>query len=435
MSNPTGDIDVAVVGAGAAGLAAAHRLRQRGVDALVLEARDRTGGRAHTVVTSTGYPVDLGCGWLHSADRNPWVPIARGLGFGIDETLPGWGSRLIRMGYSEAEQDDWFRTREAFYERLEAAAAEPDRAAVTLLEPGNRWNSMLDAISTFANGVELERLSAHDYNRYDSTDINWRVREGYGALVARFGADLPVRLATPVRRIDWSGRTLALETDAGTVRAKAIILTVPPSVIAADRIAFTPALPPTKLAAAHGLPLGVDNKLFLALAGDWPEIGTNWHVLGSTERTRTAVYQVKAMGHPIVEMFMGGELARDLERAGAGATAEFALDELANVFGNRIRSCLTPLVASAWSGDPFALGSYSYARPSHADDRAVWAEPIDDWIFFAGEAASAHDFSTTHGAYLTGLDAAERAADAVSGAGRLNSGAARRPARGAGDTT
>jgi len=415
MSDPVTDIDVAVVGAGAAGLAAAHRLRQLGVSTLVLEARDRIGGRAHTVTTETGFPVDLGCGWLHSADRNPWVPIARALGFGIDETLPGWGSRLIRMGYSEADQDDWFRTRAAFYERLEAAEAEPDRAAATLLEPGNRWNQMLDAISTFANGVELERLSAHDYNRYDSTDTNWRVREGYGALVTRFGADVSVRLGTPVRRIDWSGRSVALETDAGILRAKAMILTVPPSVIAAEGIAFAPHLPPEKLAAAHGLPLGADNKLFFALSGEWPEIGANWHVLGSTERTRTAVYQLNAMGHSVVEMFTGGALARDLERAGEAAMAAFGIDELASVFGNRIRPCVKPLVASAWSGDPYALGSYSYARPGHADDRAIWAEPVGDRIFFAGEAVSAHDFSTTHGAYLSGLAAAERVLASVSG--------------------
>jgi monoamine oxidase len=409
MSEPLTDVDVAVVGAGAAGLAAAHRLGERGVSTLVLEARDRTGGRAHTVTTATGHAVDLGCGWLHSADRNPWVAIARGLGFGIDETLPGWGSRLIRMGYSEADQEEWFRTREAFYERLEAAALEPDRPASTLLEPGNRWNAMLDAISTFANGVELDRLSAHDYNRYDSTDINWRVREGYGALVAKFGAGLPVQLGTPVRRVDWSGRVVMLETNAGTLRAKAIILTVPPSVIAADGIAFTPALPQRKLAAAHGLPLGVDNKLFLALSGEWAEMGPNWHVLGSTERTRTAVYQLNAMGHPIVEMFAGGELARDLERAGEVGMTAFALDELSGVFGNRIRACLRPLVSSAWVTDPYARGSYSYALPGHADDRAIWAESIDDRIFVAGEAASARDFSTTHGAYLTGLDAAEKA--------------------------
>jgi len=416
MGEPVTDIDVAVVGAGAAGLAAAHRLRQRGVKALVLEARDRIGGRAHTVMTSAGFPVDLGCGWLHSADRNPWVPIARELGFGIDGRLPGWGGRLVRMGFSEAEQADWFRAREAFYERLETAAVGPDRPAVTLLEPGNRWNTMLNAISTWANGVELERLSLHDYFRYDSTDINWRVREGYGALVTRFGVGAPVRLGTPVRRIDWSGPAMALETDAGTVRAKAIILTVPPSVIAAEGIAFTPALPPKKLAAAHGLPLGVDNKLYFALDGDWPEIDRDWQVFGSTERTRTAAYQLKPLGQPLVEMFTGGELARDLEHAGEAAMAAFALGELAGVFGNRIRTCLKPLAASAWASDSYARGSYSYALPGHAGDRAVWAEPIGEQIFFAGEAASPHDFSTTHGAYLSGLAAAERALALMSGA-------------------
>ncbi|HXA72076.1 MAG TPA: NAD(P)/FAD-dependent oxidoreductase [Stellaceae bacterium] len=416
MSEALTDADVAVVGAGAAGLAAAHRLRQRGISALVLEARDRIGGRAQTVTTSTGFPVDLGCGWLHSADRNPWVAIARQLGFGVDQTLPGWGGRLLRMGFSEAEQADWFRAREAFYERLEAAAAEPDRPAITLLEPGNRWNPLLNAISTWANSVELDRLSVHDYSRYDSTDINWRVREGYGALVRKFGADLPVRLGTPVRRIDWSGRTVVLETDAGTLRAKAVILTVPPSVIAAEDIAFGPSLPPAKLAAAHGLPLGINNKLFLALDGDWPEIGANWHVLGSVERTETAVYQLKPLGLPLAEMFTGGKLARDLERAGVAAMTAFALDELAGVFGSRIRKHLTPLAASGWAGDPYARGSYSYALPGHAEDRAVWAETLENRIFFAGEATSARDFSTTHGAYLSGVEAAERAVGLVAAA-------------------
>jgi monoamine oxidase len=312
-----------------------------------------------------------------------------------------------------AEQADWFRAREAFYERLDAAATEPDRPATTLLEPGNRWNPLLNAISTWANGVELEQLSVHDFSRYDSTDINWRVREGYGALVAKFGASLPVRLGTPVRRIDWSSSRLELETEAGTLSAKAAILTVPPSVIAAEGIAFAPSLPPTKLGAAHGLPLGIDNKLFLGLEGDWPEITANWHVFGSAERTETAAYQLKPLGLPLVEMFAGGNLARDLERAGVAAMTAFALDELAGVFGSRIRKHLTPLAATAWAGDPYAHGSYSYALPGHAGDRAVWAEPLDGRIFFAGEAVSAHDFSTTHGAYLSGLGAAEQAAKAI----------------------
>lgn len=413
MAEPVVDADVAVVGAGAAGLAAARRLREQGLRVLVLEARDRIGGRAHTVTTASGFAADLGCGWLHSADRNPWVAIARNLGLTIDQTQPGWGERLVRSGYSRAEQDEWIRTREEFYQRLEESAAHPDRPASELLEPGNRWNALLDAISTYANGVELERLSAHDYNNYDSTDINWCVREGYGALVARFGADVPVRLSTAVTRIDWSGLPVVLETTAGTLRSRVAILAAPPTMVATESIRFVPALPPAKLRAAHGLPLGVDNKLFLSLAANWPDIGGNWHVTGSVERTATASYQLKPMGQPVVEMFVGGELGRDLERAGIEAMTAFARDELAGVFGNRIRADLTPLIASSWATDPLSLGSYSFALPGHAGDRAVWAAALDDRLFFAGEACSSHDFSTTHGAYLTGRAAADQAMAAL----------------------
>src|SRR5580704_10107778 len=134
---PRSEVDVVVVGGGAAGVAAARRLHEAAIDCLIVEARPRLGGRAWTVTDSSGFAVDLGCGWLHSADRNPWVPLARKLGFAVDETAPGWGGRLVRMGFTEAEQADWLRAREDFYQRLEAAAAGPDRPAIELLEPGN----------------------------------------------------------------------------------------------------------------------------------------------------------------------------------------------------------------------------------------------------------------------------------------------------------
>jgi len=413
MSDSLVDVDVAVIGAGAAGLAAARRLQQHGRSVLVLEARDRIGGRAHTVTTAAGLPVDLGCGWLHSADRNPWVAIAREQGFTLDETPPGWGSRLRRAGFSEADQADWERTIGEFYQRLEDSAAGPDRPADTLLEPGNRWNTLLNMISTRANGVELDRLSCHDYQRYEDTEINWRVTEGYGALVQRFGAGLPVRLETPVTAIDRSGQRLAIETPRGTLRAGAAILAVPPTVIAAQMIRFTPALPQPKQSAAHGLPLGIDNKFFFHLAGDWPDLNVNWHVSGAINCMGTGSYQLKPHGRPLIEVYLGGDHALELERDGLAATAAFARDELARLYGSRIRSCLTPLAGSAWTTDPYARGSYSYAKPGHAGDRAVWAAPVDGRLFFAGEATSPNFFSTTHGAYLSGLRAAEEAIAAL----------------------
>src|ERR1700736_1358212 len=202
MGRSNADYDVAIIGAGAAGIAAARRLIERGVSVMVIEARERIGGRAVTVATPEGWPVDLGCEWLHSADRNPLTAQARALGFVVNEKMPDWG-RLRRVHADAVEQAEWHNASAAFHERLDAAAAEPfDRPAASLLEPGGRWNALLGAISTWANGVELERLSVQDYGRYADSGVNWRLREGYGTLFERLGAGLPVRLGNPVRRID-----------------------------------------------------------------------------------------------------------------------------------------------------------------------------------------------------------------------------------------
>ena len=413
------DVDVAIVGAGAAGIGAARWLQAHGRSVLVLEARDRIGGRAKTVTVAGDIPVDLGCGWLHSADRNPLTTLARETGFSVDETLPTWGERLRRHGLPEREQADWQRTRNAFWSRLDRASAsgEPDRAASELLDPGNRWNAMLDAINTWVSGAELDRVSVHDLARYKDSGVNWRVVEGYGALIAALGREVPVRLRMPVRRIDWSGAGVALETDAGTVRAAAAIITAPPTVLAAGAIRFAPELPPEKLAAAHGLPLGADDKLFLSLPDDvLPEIGANCFLIGAADRTETGSYQVRPHGRPTIEAFFGGRLARDLGQAGGKpAMAAFACDELAGLFGNEIRACLTPLAASGWSQDERARGAYSYATPGHAGDRATLAAPLAGRLFFAGEACHPHYFSTAHGAFESGITAADQALQALSG--------------------
>jgi len=405
--------DVAIIGAGAAGIGAARRLAERRLETIVLEARDRLGGRAFTVAPAGGYPVDLGCEWLHSADRNPLTRLARAEGFTVVEKLPDWGERLIRTGASAAESADWQKARAAFQERVAAAARKgTDHAAADLLEPGNRWNALLDAISTWANGVELDRLSVQDYARYEDSGVNWRVLEGYGRLIERLAAGLPIRLSTPVHRIDHRGRTIRLETPSGTVEAAAVLVTVPPTLIARETIAFTPPLPSAKMEAAHGLPLGLADKLFLALDGPAPELPPDSHILGSTKRVATGGYQLRPHGRPMIAAYFGGALARRLEAEGPGAMAQFARDELAGLFGSAFAKRLRRIASSAWAVDPWALGSYSFALPGHADDREKLAAPIDGRLFFAGEACAPGFFSTAHGAYLSGLAAAEAVAAA-----------------------
>lgn len=404
------DLDVVVIGAGAAGIAAARRLTGA-VSVRVLEARNRIGGRAWTL-RRDGLPLDLGCGWLHSADENEWASIARTLGLAIDETPPPWSRRAHQLNFSAADQRDFADAWDRFDDRVAAAAQEPrDRAAAECLEPGGRWNALLDALSTYINGVELERLSVQDFARYRNTGVNWRVEVGYGALMQASAAGLDIALDCPVTLIDHSGADVRVETPRGALAARTVIITVPTNLIAAGALRFDPALP-EKGEAAAALPLGLADKVFLRVAE--PErLPVQTRLFGATERVKTGSYHLRPFGAPIIEGYFGGAFARELEEAGEEALFQFAIEQIAALLGSDMRKRLTPTALSRWHRDPYARGSYSYATIGHSDRRAVLAAPVDDRLFFAGEACSIHDYSTAHGAYRTGLRAAEEALTAL----------------------
>lgn len=402
------DFDVVIIGAGAAGIAAGKRLMAARMKMVLIEARDRLGGRAWTVPTSLGKPVDLGCEWLHSAEINPWTGIAEELGFHLDKTLPDWASR-VAIHHGEVANDDWLATRDAFEEAYDQAGLESeDRPASALLPAGGRWNALLGAISTWANGAELELVSVKDHARYANTRLNWRALDGYGALISAYGADLPVQLNTVVSEIDHRGRDLRIATSRGELTARTVIVTLPTNIIAEEAVRFRPILP-AKLASAAGLPLGIANKLFLALDGPGEPTATYRHLVGSTERVATGNYQIRPHGWPMISCYFGGRFATELEQAGQATMADFAIGELAGIYGNAIRQRLQPLASSAWVNDPFARGSYSSALPGHADDRAIYMAPVDERIFFAGEACSRDQFGTAHAAFTSGVAAAEDA--------------------------
>ena len=132
------------------------------------------------------------------------------------------------------------------------------------------------------------------------------------------------------------------------------------------------------------------------------------HLFGNPDQTATGSYHLRPFGRPLIEGFFGGRLAHELEAAGPGAFFDFASNELVRLFGGAIAARLRPLSETRWGRDPHARGSYSYALPGHADARAKLATPVDDRLFFAGEACSQHSFSTAHGAYATGIKAAEQ---------------------------
>jgi monoamine oxidase len=399
------DTDVLIIGGGAAGIAAGRRLAQAAITFMILEARPRLGGRAWTVNDAAG-PFDLGCGWLHSADRNPWAPVALAQGRTIDKSPPPWAKSVLPIGFPPAEQQDFARAREAYFERLEAAAKNSkDAPAAACLEPGNRWNGMIGAIGTYISGGELEDVSTYDFDNYADSGTNWRIVEGYGATIAAHGASLPVMLDCPVLQIGHGSRRLKVETAKGMISADQAIVTLPTSVIAEKEFLFSPALP-DKTEAAHGLPLGLADKLFMALE-DADAFESDSRLFGHIDRTATANYHFRPFGRPVIEAYFGGRLAADLDASGEDAFFDFAKSELTRLFGHQFARKIKPLHVHCWGADPFARGSYSYALPGKADCRAVLAATVDDRLFFAGEACSKHDFSTAHGAYLTGVAAAD----------------------------
>ncbi|WP_035714262.1 flavin monoamine oxidase family protein [Azorhizobium doebereinerae] len=414
----TAEFDVVVVGAGAAGLAAARTLHAAGAHVRVLEASGRTGGRAFTDTASLGQPWDLGCHWLHHARDNPFVALADQLGFRYRRT-EGRGNRRLHLGTRWADPTEEAAARaevDAAFDVVRAAgrAGRDVSAAAALAERDGdpRWTALVRQWFGLMSAQEPERISCVDFAAYVDTDDNWPVTDGYGALVRAAGADVPVTLACPVRRLDWSGPHVGVETDAGTLKARAVIVTVSTQVIADGGLGFFPALPVALAEACAALPLGVAEKV--ALSFDRDVFGfadrTGLGVLGADDPRRGPIqFQLLPGARPAAIGHLAGAAGGDLLKAGPAAMTAAALDALCAVFGEDLRRRLRGSFTTSWANDRFIGGGYSCAVPGQAGAREHLFEPLADRILFAGEAVHRTAFSTCHGAHLSGIAAAERA--------------------------
>ncbi|MDQ2641336.1 MAG: FAD-dependent oxidoreductase [Pseudomonadota bacterium] len=398
--------DVAIIGAGAAGIAAGRQLHAAGRRIILLEARQRVGGRAFTGQLQ-GVPADLGASWLHFARENAWTDLARDAGFTLVQREPGWGPQAcIGAHVPTAGERAAIADHDRHYHALVAAAAMAGRdVPVAQVVPQDEHRPRFDAVMTWAVGVETAAVSTVDMHNYADSDANWSVHEGLGAVVVAAARALPVQHAQ-VTAIDWSGATLRIDSSAGRIEAGAAIVTLPTALLAREAIAFHPPLPPAHVQAIANLPLGVCNKVFFQLresgiAADLPP-----HFLGSVTTSRTCSWTVRASDQPLLMAYFGGDLSWELEQQ--GALEEFAREEFARLFGADALRELGPALATAWGSDPLSLGSYSAARPGHAGAREALAAPVSPRLHFAGEACAVHHYGTVHGAWLSGVAAASR---------------------------
>jgi monoamine oxidase len=404
-------VDVAIVGAGAAGIAAARMLRAAARDVIVLEASDAIGGRCVTDHVTFSHPFDRGGSWLHAASVNPLAPLAVEHEFTPREDRRRRIAAVMIEGrrLSEADvaayADAYRRTIQ-----LHAATptAEPD-PPVAMLLPESPWRDYVQYVIAALTSVDAERCSSVDYARFDEAPGEWLLREGLGTLIARLANGLPIRLDTPVTHIDWRHRPVRLETARGTVRAAYVIVTVPTSILAADGVRFTPPLPRTVRTAIDGLPLGLLNKVALEVRPGSPLAASDASFAYHPSQDMGMLLRPGFGGAPMLVAFVGGSCADELERAGRGTATALCLEALTAIHGKEILADIRCSDETAWRGNPWSRGAYSAALPGHADARDRLTERFSDVLILAGEATHPRLYATVGGAW----DSGERAARAV----------------------
>ncbi len=406
--------DVVVVGAGAAGLAAARRLLGAKRSVVVVEACDRIGGRAYTESHTFGFPFDHGCAWLQGPPGLPHVGLAEATGFTLVDASEPDGLLFTPDGPAGAAEGDAY---DAAAARITAAlgAAKEDVAADTCVDLADPWAAAAATwVGAMDHGVDFADLSTGDFGVYGPYAVNALIREGLGALVLRSAEGLPVRTGTTVTGIDWSGPGVTVHTTRGDLRARACIVTVSTGVLASGRIRFTPSLPLATQAAVDDLPMGLLVKIALATGG------TRFGLADSTYLTRAITEPLPApacfffafpAGWDLIVGFVGGSFGWELARAGEAAAIEFALGELTGMLGGDVRRHVVQGCMTCWADDPLTLGAYAAARPGRHAARAVLAQPLGERVFFAGEALGGAYPALMSGAHLSG----EAAADAVLG--------------------
>lgn len=402
--------DVVIVGAGMAGLSAAATLRQAGYAVVIIEARDRIGGRAVTDSALFGQPYDLGATWLHSADTNPLTPIAEKLGFAFVEDE---GELLLYLGGKEASSEDRAALA-AVHERISldlerVASAGKDLAAAEVIGEGDRWAALAGAmIGPIEHGVETKHLSVVDWYTQLGTGIEILLRNGVGALVEAFGRDAPVALGTAAKRVDWRGPRVNVEVDGGAIDARAVLITVSNGVLAGGGLAFVPTLPVQKQEAIAATPMGLVDKIAFKLAPGVLDVAPGASLIAQGAGGAVVDCMVRPMGYDYLVAFVGGDLAWELERQGERAAVEFVRKTLREATGVDVAKDSARAHATRWGADPWARGAVSASRPGSAHRRSTIAEPVGDRVFFAGEACVADWATQLPGAYLSGRTAAEK---------------------------
>jgi monoamine oxidase len=406
------DFDVLILGAGAAGIAAARRVAAAGRKFVVLEASDRWGGRCFTDMRSLRVPYERGARLLYAPDVNPLAKLAVKAGVDI---YPVPQSQRLRIGLRnarEGETEDFF----ANLLRCNRAIAEAARGKVdvscaqALPQDLGDWHPTMEfVLGDFVCGRALRDISAMDFSKCSEREVAAFCRQGLGTLLAKLAFGLLIQFFSPVTRIDWSGRLVEAEARGTVLTARSAIVTASTDVLASGKIKFQPSLPARHAKAIGKLRLGSYEHVAIEFAGNPLGLQSDELVFEKAVDSRTAAVVANVAGSRLCMVELAGKQAADLADAGEDAMTKFAIDWLGGLFGANLKKTVQRTHATRWTKEPWVLGAFSAAAPGGQWARRTLADPLDERLWFAGEAVHETMWGTVGGAWESG----ERAADAV----------------------
>lgn len=408
-------LDLAIIGAGAAGIGASRAAAEAGLSHRVIEASHRIGGRAYTEDLAPGVPFDLGCHWLHNSNINPLVLEADRLGFPIDRNFAFSAHLWLNGRYGTPAERNAYG---AYFDWAEGDAGarlrpEKDRDVLSLLDTTSPYFAPYAHVFSVIHAADPDQVSTRDATTQVADGGDWPVRDGLGRLMACLGADIPVSLNTVAEEIDWSPRDhVAIRTNRGTVTARAVLITVSIGILQSGLIRFRPDLPATTLSALDGFSAGVANRIALHFDRDVFGDAPNNFTIVDGDAEPLAIY-IPPFGFNYVVGQTGGRYASHLTRAGQKAATAYVVDRVAAVFGESIRRHFVRAIVSAWETDPWVLGAYASVKPGHFGAREKLSQPVENRLFFAGEAIAMPMVATCGGAYWSGTQAIRRIASAL----------------------
>jgi monoamine oxidase len=405
------ETDIVVIGAGAAGIAAARRILAANRKVLVLEATGQIGGRCLTDSTTFDVPFDRGARWIHNPDTNPMIKLARGAALDVVPAPLGQKIRIRRRNARAGEVEELLATLVRANRAIDdASRGKGDVSCASVLPKDlGDWAATVEfLLGANATGKDLKELSAVDKIRAQDRSAALACRQGLGTLIAKLGDGVPVSLATPATRIAWSGRDVMVETQAGKIAARAAIVTVSSDVLISGALKFTPDLPRRTLDAASKVSLGSYDHIVLQLQGNPLGLSRDDVMIEQAKDLKTAFMIANMGGSSLCGIDVAGSFGRDLSAQGEAAMVAFAVEWLTKLFGSDVAKTVKKSSATRWNAAPFARGAMSAASPGGQPSRKTLMEPVGS-LFLAGEAAHETLWGTVDGAWESGERAAEAA--------------------------